>query len=343
MADRDKERPFDLGFFSASGREAGLAAADIIAIALTLLWLAVSGAVLFFLGRGAPGEGPDPLRVILGLLAMGMPVALIWVAAMAARSARVLRQEAARLQAAVDVLRQSHIQQQQGARMDVRRGGATPAAEPAAARPSAEKAVATFATTRGRAAPSAASGRGGAAAQPSIAGDQPSLALMPPAGEEPTPPLEARDFIRALNFPENMEDREGFRALRRAMEDRQASRLVRSAQDVLTLLSQEGIYMDDLEPDRARPEIWRKFAQGERGPAVAALGGVRDRSCLALTAARMKQDPIFRDVAHHFLRQFDRVLTEFEQVASDQEMNDLAETRTSRAFMLLGRVTGMFG
>ena len=219
----------------------------------------------------------------------------------------------------------------------------TEAAEPAAAQKSAEKAVATFATTRGRAAPAAAAGRGGAAAKPAAEGEQPSLALLPPAEEAPTPPLEARDFIRALNFPENTEDREGFRALRRAMEDRKASTLVRSAQDVLTLLSQEGIYMDDLEPDRARPEIWRRFAQGERGPAVAALGGVRDRSCLALTAARMKQDPIFRDVAHHFLRQFDRVLSEFEKVATDQEMNDLAETRTSRAFMLLGRVTGMFG
>ncbi|WP_253798917.1 hypothetical protein [Rhodovulum sp. P5] len=101
--------------------------------------------------------------------------------------------------------------------------------------------------------------------------------------------------------------------------------------------------MDDLAPDRARPEIWRRFAEGERGPAVAALGGVRDKSCLTLTTARMKQDPVFRDVAHHFLRQFDNVLSEFVRNASDQEVSDLAETRTARAFMVLGRVTGMFG
>ena len=56
----------------------------------------------------------------------------------------------------------------------------------------------------------------------------------------------------------------------------------------------------------------------------------------------MKQDAIFRDAAHHFLRQFDKTFSEFEKNATDQEVSDLAETRTARAFMLLGRVTGIF-
>ncbi len=34
--------------------------------------------------------------------------------------------------------------------------------------------------------------------------------------------------------------------------------------------------MDDLRPDRAKPEVWRKFAKGERGRTIAGLGGVRD-------------------------------------------------------------------
>ena len=68
----------------------------------------------------------------------------------------------------------------------------------------------------------------------------------------------------------------------------------------------------------------------------------RDRSALTLTAARMKADPVFRDAAHHFLRSFDRIFQEFEKAASDSELSDLAETRTVRAFMLLGRVTGIF-
>ena len=75
---------------------------------------------------------------------------------------------------------------------------------------------------------------------------------------------------------------------------------------------------------------------------VAALGGIRDRSSLALTAGRMRQDPVFRDAAHHFLRRFDRMFVDFEKTASDQEITALSETRTSRAFMLLGRVAGVF-
>jgi hypothetical protein len=51
---------------------------------------------------------------------------------------------------------------------------------------------------------------------------------------------------------------------------------------------------------------------------------------------------VFRDAAHHFLRQFDRTFQEFEKNASDQDIAELAETRTVRAFMLFGRVTGTF-
>jgi hypothetical protein len=126
------------------------------------------------------------------------------------------------------------------------------------------------------------------------------------------------------------------------LKDRKSGQLVQAAQDMLTLLSQDGIYMDDLRPDRARPEIWRRFAAGERGRTMAALGGVRDRAALALATVRLKQDPIFRDSAHHFLRLFDKMFVEFEETATDSEISALSDTRTARAFMLLGRVAGTF-
>jgi hypothetical protein len=168
-----------------------------------------------------------------------------------------------------------------------------------------------------------------------------ALALGAPA-EDGRPPLSVADFIQALQFPESPEDKDGFRALRLALEDRTVAKLIRSAQDVLTLLSQEGIYMDDLRPDRARPELWRRFAAGERGRGIAQIGGVRDRSSLALTAGRMREDPVFRDAGHHFLRTFDRTLQTFESNATDAELAELADTRTARAFMLFGRVMGVF-
>jgi hypothetical protein len=88
--------------------------------------------------------------------------------------------------------------------------------------------------------------------------------------------------------------------------------------------------------------LWRRFAAGERGRGIAALGGVRDRSSIALTAGRMREDPVFRDAAHHFLRTFDRSVAEFEPRSSDSDLAELADTRTARAFMLFGRVTGTF-
>ena len=155
-------------------------------------------------------------------------------------------------------------------------------------------------------------------------------------------PLSNSDFIRALNFPETPEDRVGFTIMNRALKDHLTSQMIRAAQDMLTLLSQDGIYMDDLRPDMARPDVWRQFANGERGKSIAALGGIHDRSSLALSNGRIKQDPVFRDTTHHFLRVFDKCFAKFEAKASDAEISAFSETRTARAFMLLGRVAGTF-
>ncbi|MGB3407527.1 MAG: hypothetical protein WBA67_08530, partial [Jannaschia sp.] len=165
------------------------------------------------------------------------------------------------------------------------------------------------------------------------------LALGP---EEPDDAPPAEDFIRALNFPENERDTEGFAVLRRALKHRQTAQLVTAAQDVLTLLSQDGIFMDDLSPHRADAAVWRAFAGGMRGSEISALGGIRDRSSLALTLGRMKDDPVFRDTVHHFLRTFDQVYSGFASGASDLELVRFAETRTARAFMLTGRAAGTF-
>ncbi len=334
MSEEKRSAPVNLGIFGRKRQQDGFAAADVIALSLSLLWL-VASAIFFAVARiGGKEIGFDPLTFVLTFLAITMPVALIWVGASAAKSAKIMREESSRLQAAIDAMRQTYIQQQHAVSTGTQPSVEKRLNEIAAAAKQTENTLATFATSRPR--------TNHPKPEPkTVDDDQPLLALGTTA-EDMRPPLSIQDFIRALNFPETADDKEGFHALRLALEDHNASKLVRSAQDVLTLLSQDGIYMDDLRPDRARPEIWRRFANGERGPAIAGLGGVRDRSCLALTAGRMRQDPVFRDTMHHFIRQFDHTLTGFEKEASDQDLSDLAETRTARAFMLLGRVSGTF-
>jgi hypothetical protein len=335
-APRQPARSTPFGVYSRPN-DKGISNIEIIAISLSAVWLLAS-AVFFLLQPSDPN--PDTtdrgLRFLMTMLAIFMPVAMIWVAATAARASRVMREESKRLQAAIDAIRQAYIAQQQGQTFDMDSSVSRKLDEIAAAARKTETTLATFQTRRD-AAPRAAAPKVAVASSD----DQPTLALGTQAGDM-SPPLSHDDFIRALNFPETAEDSEGFAALRKALKDRNASQLVQASQDVLTLLSHDGIYMDDLRPDRARPEVWREFAQGARGRTIAALGGIRDRSSLALTNSRMKQDPIFRDAAHHFLRRFDRAFAGFEAQASDGEISALAETRTARAFMLLGRVAGTF-
>ncbi|HSG37815.1 MAG TPA: hypothetical protein VLA27_10285 [Paracoccaceae bacterium] len=313
--------------------DARISGTEVVALIASLVWLAGIG--LFFLVAPADQTGLDSLRFILTLMVVFLPVAIIWVAAVSARSARIVREESQRLQIAVEALRKSYIADQ--------RGRPTGTLQPSVERKLAEiaqtarqteVALTTFTTHRD-------GNRKPVSPEPVPTDDQPSLALGTSV-EDIEPPLETPDLIRALNFPDTESDEVGFSALRRALRDRQARQLVQASQDVLTLLSQDGIYMDDMIPDRARPEIWRRFAKGERGRVVAGLGGIRDRSSLALTAGRMREDTIFRDAAHHFLRKFDQMLVGLEPKASDAELVDLAETRTARAFMLLGRVAGTF-
>jgi len=284
--------------------------AELVMLALGLLWLAGGLAFAFFGGESAP-RGLSLISLVV------LPALLFAGAGFAMSRMRHLKEEARSLRADLDALRQERTTRTQASAATVRPAPAMaqPAARPPAAAPRSQTA---------------------ARAQPE---DQSSLAFdLQPA----SPPLQPEEIVRALNFPDGPEDAEGIRCLRLALEDRDAARMIRSAQDVLTLLAQDGIYMDDLLPEPAPADLWRRFASGERGAAMSGIGGIHDRSCLALTGARMRSDAVFRDAAHHFLRQFDRCLQNFSKEATEADLLAMAGTRTSRAFMLLGRVAGVF-
>jgi hypothetical protein len=329
--DRSKEPGLD-----AFGTQSGVSALEWVAAAMSLVWLMAIAAYVWT----AP-EGTSSLGLVLTLLVVFLPLALIWAAVITLRSVRALRAEAQRLQATVEAMRAAYVQSQQAT---TKPSVEKKLEELAASAKHTETVLATFTSRRDQTLTQASADRKAALVSPRPAPpeqEQPGLALGTPA-EEMRAPLAVADFIKALQFPETPDDKDGFRALRLALEDRTTAKLIRAAQDVLTLLAQEGIYMDDLKPDRARSELWRRFAAGERGRAIAALGGVRDRSSLALTAGRMREDTVFRDAGHHFLRCFDKTFAAFEPNASDEELAELADTRTARAFMLFGRVTGTF-
>jgi hypothetical protein len=315
---------------------------EVAGVVLSGAWIVL---ILAYVLMAPTGSDAQTVGLMMTLLMVFLPLALVWVVVITLRSVRDLRAEAARLQASVDAMRATYVQTQGQMQQP---SGIKPSVERkineiAAVSRQAETVLATFTSRRDASltVPSADRKAALVQAQPEPSAEQTALALGAPA-EDGRPPLSVADFIQALQFPESPDDKDGFRALRLALEDRTVAKLIRSAQDVLTLLSQDGIYMDDLKPDLSRPDLWRRFAAGERGRSIAGLGGIRDRTSLALTAGRMKTDPVFRDAAHHFLRSFDKTVAAFEPNATDVELADLGDTRTARAFMLLGRVTGTF-
>jgi hypothetical protein len=334
MPDKPQNRDRAPGLYEPAAPQ-GATGIEIAGAVFAAVWVALSAGYLLMTDAAAPGVA----GFVQGLMLIVLPVALVWVAVLSARTARTVRSESARLGAAVDALRQAYVAQAQSGRNETLAPAlAKRLDEIAQAQAAMDARLTLFASTHiAEAGPALAP-----VAEPEAPDDaQPALSLGTPA-EAMQPPLSNADFIRAMHFPETAEDTEGFAALRRALRDRQAAHLIQAAQDVLTLLSQDGIYMDDLRPDLARPESWRAFAQGSRGREIAALGGVHDRAALALVAGRMKQDPIFRDAVHHFLRRFDKTFAAFEPQANDAEITEFAGTRTARAFMLLGRVAGTF-
>jgi hypothetical protein len=349
-----------------------------LAAGLTALWLAlvaVAAAAVPEVGAGFGGAGGTALAV----LAVAVPVALIWALALMAEAVRALRAEAASLRAAIEASRgaaspgpapetlreltgtvDARLQELVAAQRRAERTLAAVAAQrpvPAAAgeaeapgsvRPDrAEAPAARRAPPARGSAPVRAEAPGkpalaAAGAATEAAAGQGLFALTPEAGRA-EPAVSVGDFLRALNFPDTATDADGFRALARALEDPRAARVVRAAQDVLTLLSEDGLYMDDLPPVPATPELWRRFARGTRGEPVAALGGITDPAALACAGRRLREDAVYRDAVHHFLRQFDRMLEGFEPNAADAELMRLADSRSARAFMLLGRAAGIFG
>ncbi len=326
--------------------DAGLAQGEPLAIAASVAWIVIA-TFLFWLTwpNPAPAEGFATAWFVLVGLAIILPAALIWVAVASARAVRNLRHELFQTQTSIDRLADMLASKSAAKEAPAPRPAVPaappppePAPEPKAPPPAEapqDAPVSQFASRREVSrliVPRAA---------PQMPADQPALAFDTPP-EDIRPPIARPDLIKALHFPNDENDTDGFAALRRALRDRDARKLVQASQDVLTLLSQDGIYMDDLHPAPVGADLWRRFARGERGKSVDQLGGIRDQTYLSVISRRTREDAIFRDAVHHFLRCYDQFLVSFEEDATDTDLLTLAETRTSRAFMLLARTTGTF-
>lgn len=278
--------------------------AVLVGAAASAAWLLL--VVLFWL-LGPEGGPVSGLGRLLALAGVALPLVLIWMAVALARTLAELRAEAMLLRARLDMLRAP----------DNEDGGAAPPPRAAMAPPVAA--------------------RRPAAAQP--AASRPAEATAP----EPPRRVEPEDLIAALNFPDGPDDHAAIAALKASLADPEAARTIRAAQDVVTLLAKHGVYTDDLPDAEASPVLWRRFVEGQRGPGLAELALPGAEDAVEITAGLMRGDEVFRDAAHHFMRQFDRTLSRVGTELGEDAVAVLVQTRSGRAFNLLAQVTGMFG
>jgi hypothetical protein len=171
---------------------------------------------------------------------------------------------------------------------------------------------------------------------------QPNLPLGAGAAAEPAA-INWVNVAVALDFPRDADDARGFAALRAAVRHRTVSEVLQGAEDILTILSQDGLYMEDMTAAPPPLDVWRAYLDGARGREVAAICGVEDEEAEAKIRARMQSDPIFRDTAMHLIRRFDAMLRRaFAECRSEAELRAVIDNRTGRAFMLIAKVVGSF-
>ena len=148
MSEPEGSPPTPLGIYDRP-RTDGITGIEITAIAVSLLWLAGAGAVFVFLDPGESfGALTGALKFVLTLLVVFLPVAMIWVAAMTARASKVMREESARLQAAIDAIRRSYLSESRGRTARNEPSVEKKLDEIAAAQRKTETALATFSSTR---------------------------------------------------------------------------------------------------------------------------------------------------------------------------------------------------
>lgn len=156
--------------------------------------------------------------------------------------------------------------------------------------------------------------------------------------------LDWRKLVRAANFPDSEEDQETLEALYAVLTDKEAAELLQTAEDALSALADIGLFMEDMQPDHAPADRWRSFIVDRSMAGAMELGGVRDATAIEDVATALADKPDFEDVARRFVESYERILGRLFAEAGDAGLSiELANTRTGRAYMLVGRASGRFG
>lgn len=176
--------------------------------------------------------------------------------------------------------------------------------------------------------------------QPELSGQTKPKNLL--IDEKKINPISWEILLKALHFPRDKNDLAGFSALKIAHENNIISELLRVSEDFLNLIAQDGIYLDDLKIDPPPVESWLNFVTTDQKTNKKRLGCVGIDIKIKKLKSRIKTDAIFRDTSLTLMRRFDRLLRDKLRTANDEQIFKIAETRSGKAFLIVGKISDSF-
>ena len=149
-------------------------------------------------------------------------------------------------------------------------------------------------------------------------------------------------LIQALHFPNDCNDSFGYMAMRIARKTNAISELLQVSEDFLNLLAQDGIYLDDLTIEPPSVEAWINFIKIDQNHNKRKLSCIGIDETIIKLRLRLKKDTIFRDTALILMRRFDQFLRDKLKTADDHHIFKIANTRSGKAFLIIGKISDSF-
>ena len=150
--------------------------------------------------------------------------------------------------------------------------------------------------------------------------------------------LDTKTLIRAFNMPNDENDSEGYDAIEAAIKIESLDNLLRNSHELLIILADYDLIMDDLEIDMGLITTWRRFAADSAVGMVSSLGGTGTFVEIDKVSSILAENSNFESLADTFNKQMEEFISSVIPQLSDDEIRELAQTRTFLAFLLLGQV-----
>ena len=331
----------DLGIYGKENKSNSLII-DISTILIGIAWVIFSIIFLTF-GEGQDVNGGENSNFLLNCLIVFIPVLVIATFSVVLKLSGRVNREVLNLQTEIDAMRRTYVTQQQVSGLTIRPGIEKKISEIEAAQKKTQNEVAKFSTRR-EINESSDQKAAISKSKPTFKNDEPTLPFgaKESDGEKQNLSISISDFVKAADLPNGADDKQGLAALRKALEDRDVAKLLNATQDTLQILSKEGVYLDSLDFELGELKFWRDFGKGKRGKSLSGIVQFSDYEVIEKINVRFRTDTVFKDVVHHFLRQFDGVFTEFNKNASDNDIAAFSNTRTAVTFLILASVAGTF-